>query len=352
MSALVRAAVMSAVVRAAAMLVVVRARTTSAAEVAAVVRTTRRLPAGRARRHATTAAGASSSMNSSRSHRAGGGCRRTRRWWRRWRRARRWRTRRRRPAMMATQSTTRPATNRAESNDLRRQHSTATAPRQLRRAALALCILGLSAGTAAQTTTSQRTFAGPDEAVNALVEAAKKEIAQACWRSSARERKAHFIGRRGRRSRGNRAIRHALRKEARSCSDSDTRAKLTVDTDNWPFAFPLVKTEKGWRFDTVAANDNCSRAGSGDNGLSVMNVLFAIVHAQRRYATRGSRRRRCAGVPTKICRAPPARKTVCIGAPRLAKRRVRWATSWPTLPAKATRKRRDRSRITATTSGC
>ncbi len=189
--------------------------------------------------------------------------------------------------MMATQSTTQPAQRterRAMTCDVNIQPRQLA--RQLRRAALALCILGLSAGAAAQTTTSQRTFASPDEAVNALIQAAKKgdrasvlailgKGAQGALSSgdavADRAGTERFVAR--------------FEKKHAVVLDGDSRAKLTVDTDDWPFAFPLVKTEKGWRFDTVAGNNELLARRIGDNELSVMNVLLAIVDAQREYAT-------------------------------------------------------------------
>ena len=67
-------------------------------------------------------------------------------------------------------------------------------------------------------------------------------------------------------------------------ADGDKRATLTVDADDFPFAYPLVKTASGWRFDAKAGNAELLARRVGANELAVMNVLLAIVDAQREYA--------------------------------------------------------------------
>ena len=49
--------------------------------------------------------------------------------------------------------------------------------------------------------------------------------------------------------------------------------------------YPLVKTTSGWRFDAKAGNAELLARRVGENELAVMNVLLAIVDAQREYAS-------------------------------------------------------------------
>ena len=67
--------------------------------------------------------------------------------------------------------------------------------------------------------------------------------------------------------------------------DGDARAKLTIGDDDWPFAFPLEKVGGRWRFDTVAGKDEMLARRIGRNELDVINVMLAIVDAQRDYAS-------------------------------------------------------------------
>ena len=62
-------------------------------------------------------------------------------------------------------------------------------------------------------------------------------------------------------------------------------AKLTIGSDDFPFAFPLVKTGDRWRFDTAAGIAELNARRIGKNELSTIKVLQAIVDAQRDYAS-------------------------------------------------------------------
>jgi hypothetical protein len=67
--------------------------------------------------------------------------------------------------------------------------------------------------------------------------------------------------------------------------EGDARATLTIGQDDWPFAFPLVKSEKGWRFDTEAGKKELLARRIGKNELAAINVMLAIVDAERDYAS-------------------------------------------------------------------
>ncbi len=78
--------------------------------------------------------------------------------------------------------------------------------------------------------------------------------------------------------------RRRTRKSTRSSRDGDT-AKLTLGNDDFPFAFPLVKNGERWRFDTAAGRTELLARRIGENELNAINVLQAIVDAQRDYAS-------------------------------------------------------------------
>ena len=61
-------------------------------------------------------------------------------------------------------------------------------------------------------------------------------------------------------------------------------AVLAIGADEWPFAFPLVKSGSGWRFDTEGGKEELLHRRVGQNELTAINVLLAIVDAQREYA--------------------------------------------------------------------
>jgi hypothetical protein len=64
----------------------------------------------------------------------------------------------------------------------------------------------------------------------------------------------------------------------------DKGAALAIGPDEWPFAFPLVKSKAGWRFDTEAGKEELLDRRVGQNELTAINTMLAIVDAQREYA--------------------------------------------------------------------
>lgn len=145
--------------------------------------------------------------------------------------------------------------------------------------ALALFAHGARAATPAQTT-----FATPEDAVAALVQAAKAND-----RAAFRAVLGHAPGAI---SSGDPVADRALGEKFVTAYDAkhaivrdgDT-AKLTVGADDFPFAFPLVKTGDKWRFDTAAGKDELLARRIGENELYAIKVMQAIVDAQQEYAS-------------------------------------------------------------------
>lgn len=69
--------------------------------------------------------------------------------------------------------------------------------------------------------------------------------------------------------------------------DGEARATLVLGNNEWPFPVPLVKTRSGkaWRFDTAAGKEEIINRRVGRNELYAIQVLMAIVDAQRDYAS-------------------------------------------------------------------
>ncbi|MFA7291047.1 MAG: DUF2950 domain-containing protein [Rhodocyclaceae bacterium] len=72
---------------------------------------------------------------------------------------------------------------------------------------------------------------------------------------------------------------HAVRREG------DSRATLVLGNDEWPFPVPLVKVGKHWRFDSAAGEEEIINRRVGRNELYAIQVLMALVDAQRDYAS-------------------------------------------------------------------
>ena len=59
---------------------------------------------------------------------------------------------------------------------------------------------------------------------------------------------------------------------------------LTVGKQDWPYPIPVVKKGNGWVFDTAQGKEEILNRRIGENELSTIQVMLAIVDAQREYA--------------------------------------------------------------------
>jgi hypothetical protein len=155
-------------------------------------------------------------------------------------------------------------------------------------AALALTLLAflLSTGSHAATAqAAQTTFASPEEAVAAMVDALRngkpnivtKLIGPGSgeWLLSGDE-----VADRAAAERFVAAYdaRHTIRREGAS------RVVLTVGVDDWPMPVPLVKTGLRWSFDAAAGRDEVVARRIGRNELDTIQVLKAMADAEIEYA--------------------------------------------------------------------
>ncbi len=157
-------------------------------------------------------------------------------------------------------------------------------PRAISRLFVALCgfaILQVPASAAAK----QATYNSPQEAVDALVAAARtgnmadiaaalgpegREVASSgdpVADAAARER---FVT--------------AFEEKHEINQSGDTRATLVLGNDDFPFPIPIVQEAGAWRFDTAAGKEEILDRRIGENELAAIEVLHAYVDAQREYA--------------------------------------------------------------------
>jgi len=143
-----------------------------------------------------------------------------------------------------------------------------------------------SALPAVSTAGAPKSFATPEAAAQGLIDALKSGNRQAAldilghasaeWLSSGdrvadRAAVAHFIA--------EYEEKHALEKEG------DARAILIVGNDDYPFPFPLIGSNDGWRFDPEQGREEILNRRIGRNELLTIQTLRAIVDAQRDYAS-------------------------------------------------------------------
>jgi hypothetical protein len=149
-------------------------------------------------------------------------------------------------------------------------------------------LLVLAAGAArAEEASGQKTFAKPDEAMRALLAAARKDDSAAMQAilgpdsdqvlssgdsiADAADRK-WFVG--------------AASKRTSFEKVNDNTMIAQVGTEAWPFPIPLVKNGDKWRFDTAAGAAELLNRRIGRNELTAFSVARAYVDAQREYAAK------------------------------------------------------------------
>jgi hypothetical protein len=170
-----------------------------------------------------------------------------------------------------------------ETTMLTRYHTARTVSEWLILLAMLALMLFASTRTFAADT-RQKTFATPDEAVTALVAATKADDVNAI--------RAILGSKPGELSSGDPVADRTLRSQFAAAYDtkhaltpSGDAMKLIIGNDDFPFAFPLVKTGDKWRFDTQAGKDELLARRIGENELYAIKVMQAIVDAEREYAS-------------------------------------------------------------------
>jgi hypothetical protein len=132
---------------------------------------------------------------------------------------------------------------------------------------------------------AQSTFASAEDAMNALVDAARAEgrmgllalfgphgerVLLSGDPVADREAREFFT------------VRAAERKHLQFVGDDF--AIVSVGNDDWPFPIPLVRERGGWRFDTLAGEEEVKNRRVGRNELYTIQVAREYVAAQREYA--------------------------------------------------------------------
>jgi hypothetical protein len=146
--------------------------------------------------------------------------------------------------------------------------------------AMIIIVIGVKADAAVK----QKGFATPDEAVNAFATAMRSNDEQALlsiFGTAAKElissgdpvqdkqRREMFISDYDRKN---------------SITQEGAKMVLVIGEKDWPFPIPLVKKGDQWIFDTKAGKEEILNRRIGEDELSTVQTLLAIVDAQREYA--------------------------------------------------------------------
>ena len=150
------------------------------------------------------------------------------------------------------------------------------------------CVTLMTLASCRRTASTSRTFATPEDAVRALIGAAK---------AGALEDVVAIFGPDGQElvdssdpatARRNRDVFTVAAAEAWHLVDQGTGRKvLVVGNEGWPFPVPLTKVDSGWRFDTAAGKEEVLDRRIGRNELMVITICRTYVVAQQLYAEKG-----------------------------------------------------------------
>ncbi|HEY5754963.1 MAG TPA: DUF2950 domain-containing protein [Steroidobacter sp.] len=150
---------------------------------------------------------------------------------------------------------------------------------------LAILLMIVTAGCSREVT--QRDFASIDDAVGALVGAARSDDTRGLLKVLGKEAEPAIdsgdpVQDRNARGRFVQAYEagHTLSR------GTDGETTLLVGADHWPFPFPLIQHNGRWRFDSAAGSDEIVNRRVGDNELSTIQTSLAFVDAEREYYMR------------------------------------------------------------------
>jgi hypothetical protein len=144
--------------------------------------------------------------------------------------------------------------------------------------------LGLSFAACTSSPPKENEFKSPADAVHALVKAVRdggekellavlgpeaKELIDSGDEVADREKKQSFL---------------KAYDEENSIVPDGENFQLVIGKNDWPFPIPLVKKGDWWVFDTASGKEEILNRRIGKNELDTIQVLLAIVDAQREYA--------------------------------------------------------------------
>ena len=141
--------------------------------------------------------------------------------------------------------------------------------------------------SAATAKAKQKTFASPEEAVKAMIDAMKagdKAQLSAIFGPGAEQviSSGDEVVDKGERERFLKSYEEKSSLEKKG----DDQAILQVGKDDWPLPIPIRKTGSAWSFDVKAGKEEILNRRIGRNELNVIDILEIYVAAQREYAAK------------------------------------------------------------------
>jgi hypothetical protein len=155
----------------------------------------------------------------------------------------------------------------------------------LRHAWLVAVIPGLLALPELSRADGEQTFDSTDQAVQALVTAAKNDDTNAVHLIFGPESYRLMSPDAVQADQGFKLFVQRLTEKTVLVNHSDSNSTLELGADAWPFPIPLVKQDGKWFFDTVAGEEEILNRRIGMDELGAIDVCEGYVGAQREYAS-------------------------------------------------------------------
>ncbi|HEY1525380.1 MAG TPA: DUF2950 domain-containing protein [Candidatus Angelobacter sp.] len=153
---------------------------------------------------------------------------------------------------------------------------------------LLLLVTALPARSATAMEGKQKLFATPEDAKQALVNAAKTKdrasLAEIFWPDNDKLLSGDPVQDNHELEQFAAALDQSAKLEPAPGGDKVT---LSIGADNWPFPIPITKQGNQWRFDTAAGMEEILNRRIGENELSAIATCRAYVLAQWEYFTEG-----------------------------------------------------------------
>ena len=147
-------------------------------------------------------------------------------------------------------------------------------------------IFASRAGAQTSPTSGGKAFATPQDAANALIEAAEKYDETALKEVLGPD--SYDIIHTGEPARDSEKTKefaaHARVKMNIEINKAKTRATMIVGAEDWPFPVPIVKAGKTWFFDTRTGRREILLRRIGQNELDAIEICRGYVEAQHEYA--------------------------------------------------------------------
>jgi hypothetical protein len=134
---------------------------------------------------------------------------------------------------------------------------------------------------------AQRTFAKPEDAVRALIEATKAGSLDGIRAVFGPDSDELIASSDAATAQANREVFTVAIAEGWRLVDQSGHKTLVIGNEGWPFPVPIVKSSGRWKFDTAAGKEEVLARRIGRNELAVIGVCRTYVAAQYHYAREG-----------------------------------------------------------------